>query len=361
MWQGLLGFDVWWGVKFFLAFAVVLALIWGGLHLLKRFAGGALGATPSTRGRQPRLGVIEAAMVDDRRKLWLIRRDNVEHLIMTGGPSDLVIEPSIVRAMPAVPVREPPPARVTLSPADTLPRSAAIPDGGNWPLQPEPPARPQRAAPPPPPVALDAADEDTEEHEADDWGLPEAPAAEPPPPRVEPRLRAEPMLRAVPDSEPIARPERPQLAARAQGPDRLAVLASELSRNFMDAHITSPPPPPLRAAEPRRPQPPPAQPAPPVQQAPDAEENLTEMAQRLESALTRPRPTPEPAAAAAPPPLGAVELPRIDPAARTEPKPQAEPAPVPTPVPAVKPAAKAPLGTLEQEMASLFGHSSGKS
>ena len=42
-----------------------------------------------------RLGVVEQANVDGRRKLLLIRRDNVEHLVMTGGPVDVVIETGI--------------------------------------------------------------------------------------------------------------------------------------------------------------------------------------------------------------------------------------------------------------------------
>jgi len=42
-----------------------------------------------------RLEVIDQANVDGRRKLLLIRRDNVEHLIMTGGPVDIVIETGI--------------------------------------------------------------------------------------------------------------------------------------------------------------------------------------------------------------------------------------------------------------------------
>lgn len=45
--------------------------------------------------RQPRLAVLDAAAVDARRRLVLIRRDNVEHLIMIGGPSDVVIESGI--------------------------------------------------------------------------------------------------------------------------------------------------------------------------------------------------------------------------------------------------------------------------
>jgi flagellar protein FliO/FliZ len=52
---------------------------------------------------EPRLGVIEQAPVDSRRRLVLVRRDDVEHLIMTGGPVDVVIETNIVagRSEPA--------------------------------------------------------------------------------------------------------------------------------------------------------------------------------------------------------------------------------------------------------------------
>jgi hypothetical protein len=45
-----------------------------------------------------RLAVIDAAAVDGQRRLVLIRRDNVEHLLMIGGRTDIVIEPNIVRA-----------------------------------------------------------------------------------------------------------------------------------------------------------------------------------------------------------------------------------------------------------------------
>lgn len=42
-----------------------------------------------------RLDVVDQASVDSRRKLVLIRRDDVEHLIMIGGPVDVVIETGI--------------------------------------------------------------------------------------------------------------------------------------------------------------------------------------------------------------------------------------------------------------------------
>ncbi len=55
-----------------------------------------------------RLDVVEHASVDGRRRLILVRRDNVEHLIMTGGPVDVVIETGIAqRAAPRPEVVEP--------------------------------------------------------------------------------------------------------------------------------------------------------------------------------------------------------------------------------------------------------------
>ena len=47
------------------------------------------------RPRERRLGVVETASVDQKRKLLLIRRDDVEHLIIIGGPVDMVVETGI--------------------------------------------------------------------------------------------------------------------------------------------------------------------------------------------------------------------------------------------------------------------------
>jgi flagellar protein FliO/FliZ len=44
---------------------------------------------------EPRLGVTEQASIDGRRKLVLVRRDDVEHLLMIGGPVDIVVEEKI--------------------------------------------------------------------------------------------------------------------------------------------------------------------------------------------------------------------------------------------------------------------------
>src|SRR6476619_3772778 len=98
------------GLKVVLFVIVVLGLLALAFWLLRRFGGGRLG-DDATRGRQPRLAVIDQATVDSRRRLVLIRRDNVEHLLIIGGPSDVVVEPNIVRAATAVPetgARRPP-------------------------------------------------------------------------------------------------------------------------------------------------------------------------------------------------------------------------------------------------------------
>jgi flagellar protein FliO/FliZ len=42
-----------------------------------------------------RIDIVEQAFVDAKRKLILVRRDDVEHLVMTGGPVDVVIESGI--------------------------------------------------------------------------------------------------------------------------------------------------------------------------------------------------------------------------------------------------------------------------
>ena len=63
-------------------------------------------SSPFVRGgknRQPRLAVLDAAAVDARRRLVLVRRDDVEHLIIIGGPTDIVVESRIAPdgALPA--------------------------------------------------------------------------------------------------------------------------------------------------------------------------------------------------------------------------------------------------------------------
>ncbi|MBS0234578.1 MAG: flagellar biosynthetic protein FliO [Proteobacteria bacterium] len=105
---------------FFWTFALaVLAVLSVGAALFVRAY--LTGTSPSAFLFRPkgdrRLEVVDHANVDSRRKLVLIRRDNVEHLLLTGGPVDVVIETGInaaaVRPVPATAAQSevPPPIR----------------------------------------------------------------------------------------------------------------------------------------------------------------------------------------------------------------------------------------------------------
>ncbi len=330
-------------LRFLVAFLIVLGLIGATAWVVRRFGSGRLGGAGS-RGRQPRLSVTEYARVDQRRQLILVRRDNVEHLVMIGGPTDLVVEPNIVRA-----VATPRDVSVARPPAvEPLPRAIPLPENGNgsWPLAPEP------VAPPPMPRA--------------------APKVEPKieakfEPKVEPKL--EPKIEPIAE-EPAGWPLQPHAETPPARPQRdtLAALADELST---PPRPTSPPPrnrppgaprvPPLgprldARAEPReepraepRPEPriPAAQPAaaPATADAGSADQSLAEMAQRLEAALRKSGTSaaaPEPAAPPppAPPPQSRAARPPESKPARAEGKPNQS---------------TTLIDNLEQEMASLLG------
>ena len=313
-------------LTFILAFVAVLALIGALAWLVRRFAGNRLGAN-TNRGRMPRLAVIDAAAVDGRRRLVLVRRDNVEHLLMIGGPTDIVVEPNILRALPA---RDQMAPRPTVGSPEAPPRIAPLPDAGNWsddgsrsdgfdhvePQMPEPPPRQsrpafadelRRQAPPSPPP----------ERRSDSFsGFTPEPISPRPEPRVEMR-NDPPILPSRPQrSEPMMpRPTRPAEAAR---------------------------PAPIRAERPAAP-PPPAPPPAPAPSLSSADQNLAEMAQRLEAALRRPAEPSEPRVGA--PPV-APEPPPSRPAPRVE-------SPAAPPVVAAPP--KSGFENLEDEMASLLG------
>jgi hypothetical protein len=374
MFDALFGGGMWLALKAIIAFVLVLALMAGCLYVVRRFGATALTAAGAARGRQPRLAVIEIATIEARHRLVLIRRDNVEHLIMIGGPTDVVIEPNIVRAIATTSAREVLPARAT---ADALPRAVPLAEGGTWPLQPEPAPRQQRAPP-----ALD---------DSAKWTVQPEPALRVAP-EIQPRVQnadrvvgqnADRLVGQNADRQVSQNADRlvgqnsdrlvgqnadrsvgqnadrsvgqnadrlvGQNADRSvgQNPDRLAALTSDPSRNLAEPE---PPPPPRRGPEPRRAAPP-VQP-PPAQALPERDDqNLAEMAHRLESALQRPRQSTEP-----------VAEPAFAPAARGDAAIQAEPKPSrPEPSrPEPKPAAKPAFDNLEQEMASLLGRPSGK-
>jgi flagellar biogenesis protein FliO len=172
-------------VRFVVAFVIVLGLIGLTFWLIRRFGTARVGAA-AQRGRQPRLAVIDAAPVDGRRRLVLIRRDNVEHLLMIGGPSDVVVEQNIVRAVPV-----------------NAPRDVPVP------RQPE--GRPENVRP----LPLD---------EEQGWTPPEPapvqrPAFQPRPARAP---APSPYLDTPPPREPVIRPPLPASLAPMREPAPIA-------------------------------------------------------------------------------------------------------------------------------------------
>jgi flagellar biogenesis protein FliO len=315
MFDNLLGTDNT-AVKFIVAFAVVLGLIALTTWLVRRFGAARLGAG-AMRGRQPRLAVIDAAAVDGRRRLVLIRRDNVEHLLIIGGPTDVVVEQNIVRASARS-------DRATT--AEPAQRSLPLDNGMTTSLQPSPepapiaPARGARAS-----------------FGDDNWT-----PSETPPPRDVPAAREpsrEPPARARPDSLTGMAAD---LSAKLNAPD----LASSFGRNPAPAETFGRNAPPVEPA--RQPEPSPDKP----------DHNLAEMASRLEAALRRPpegRPPVTDPLAVAPvnPPRPRTEFRAPDvkaPEAFTPPPPQSD----------NKAASKAIYDSLEQEMASLLGRPANK-
>jgi flagellar protein FliO/FliZ len=260
MFESLFGAEMPLAVRFFVAFLIVLGVIGGIWWTLRRFGSGRLGA--STRGRQPRLAVIDYASVDNRRRLILVRRDNVEHLLMIGGPTDIVVEPNIVRAVPAARDIGRAPAGI-----EAITRAIPLPDngGGSWPLQPEANGGSRPGARP------DAPHDD----------LPGRPQPEPGP-------RQRDTLAALAD----------ELSTRITPPQRNRGNIGEPPRHEQrqeqrqdQRHDQRPEP----RLEPRRPAQPaaPSSPPPPIvagggEAAAGGDQNLADMAQRLEAALRKP-------------------------------------------------------------------------
>ena len=89
----LFGLELPTSVNFIIAFVVVLALIAAVAWAIRRF--GATRLDAAARARQPRLAVIDSASVDSRRKLVIVRRDNVEHVLLLGMSGETIVERSI--------------------------------------------------------------------------------------------------------------------------------------------------------------------------------------------------------------------------------------------------------------------------
>jgi flagellar protein FliO/FliZ len=80
-------------LAYVLALILVLGLIVGLAWLVRRF--GLAGPLATPMGRARRLQLVEVLTLDARRRLVLVRRDEVEHLLLLGANEAIVVERGI--------------------------------------------------------------------------------------------------------------------------------------------------------------------------------------------------------------------------------------------------------------------------
>ncbi len=315
------------------AIAVLIAAILL-LFVVRLALGRKLRLPAAGKGRLPRLGVVDAFNLDGQRQLVIVRRDNVEHLIMIGGPNDLVIETEIIRAE----ARE---GRLRDKELREPHEPAQAPAGVAWPpevdaaLRAAPPsAAPQRKPQPPSRGVAEA-----EPGAFAGFDAPVAPAIVPPTPRspvfpLPPRRSPPPFTppqRTLPQREPsLGRLD--EAAQRDRGD-----AGGNLPSGFPRAPLATPF---LRSPPPR------------PGQEPGVKPNPQGVAETPASGPP-PATTPEPIAAA--PAANGAAIAAQEPSAPIE---QAAPSTAPAPEPAEAPV-DAPsqdhLDSIEEEMAKLLG------
>ncbi|MFT4182888.1 MAG: flagellar biosynthetic protein FliO [Rhizobium sp.] len=214
MWDDIAGA---YGSRFLLAaggVGLALLLLIGILWIMRSRA-----PSPFVRGgknRQPRLQVLDAAAVDARRRLVLIRRDGIEHLIMIGGPTDIVIESGIsdpAKAGAAAPVA---PTDVSITAERRLEQALEAPR-----LEPQPAPGPQPAQP---------AEAKIEAYL-----------------KTEPTLAAEPAARAA---APVVEQPQPPATPPQRAAQSAAILTEAEAADILDAarHVVLPQEPPRAVA-----------------------------------------------------------------------------------------------------------------
>jgi hypothetical protein len=199
---------------------MVIAVLGVGIGLLFLFGilwmlRGRNGPSPFVRGgrnRNPRLQVLDAAAVDARRRLVLIRRDGVEHLIMIGGPTDIVIETGIAPSSSSQPSE--------IEGASAEPRAAIA----------------QRQRPDPRPASLPEAARQEPMREIstrDDFSRAPAPMAAQPTPiparPVNPVPRSEPTASVSPPAPQRPEPPTRQVTPEPQRPAPAVIIPASVS------------------------------------------------------------------------------------------------------------------------------------
>lgn len=264
--------------QYVIAFAIILVLVALFGLVLRKLTGGRLmmNGQDRARARQPRLGVVDIYDLDRQRQLVLLRRDNVEHLLLIGGLNDVVIETNIVRVAGA-----------------RIPASAVEQGADRF----EPafePTRPQVETPGRPSIETQlAAQLGTFVRRSTDEPAEEE-AAPPPPP---------PAMAETPRPEPVLKPETPVFGAAPtvsgfRSPPEAPAVRPEQRPSYMPPMFQSrpTPTPPVAPAPVMPPPAPPSFPAEPVrvsedlagERGPPDAAILSDMAKQLEEALKRP-------------------------------------------------------------------------
>lgn len=147
-----------------LAALILLVIVLVVVRLIRSMTFGTFVA--GGRNRKTRLAVMDATAVDSHRRLVLVRRDDIEHLLLIGGPTDVVVEREIRMTsgrrnqsvfgtegefeaqVPALPQLPPLPSGLQAPPRQRAPEPApASPLPGRSGAA-QPPRQHERAAPP---------------------------------------------------------------------------------------------------------------------------------------------------------------------------------------------------------------------
>jgi len=235
--------------------------------------------SPGGRNRAKRLDVVDVFDLDRERQLVIVRRDNTEHLLLIGGPNDILVEATIER-----------PEGVIARAPEQRP---AQPAAASWPAGPAAPQR-EPETPLPKPAAAAAVNLPPDLFAP----APAKPAAPPPPPPPAPPGGPRISSPAAPPPRPAPpRSPTPPFLARAQ--QRFSPRPKEQSAPAEGAASgPSTPPGTPRPVEPP-PAPRPAAPPPPA-------------ATRPAAPPPAPPPTPKPGAAPPPPPPVPAEADPLD-------------------------------------------------
>ncbi len=195
--------------------AAALLLIYIAYRIVRMLTSGTFIA--GGRNRRTRLAVMDAAAVDDKRRLVLVRRDDVEHLILIGGPTDVVVEQDIrmiAKSTRTLPGEQAEPADLAPEavPAPRVPVTAPVRAAHreSRPSERPVPSRPaaERAAPP------------LSRPSTPQQATPQTAAPQPPAAQQQPVARREPAA-PVPSASPVPAPRQdapPRPAAPVQPP-----------------------------------------------------------------------------------------------------------------------------------------------